>query len=55
MQSYARISQQHARDVQALLSPFQTLYGKLSAAQKQTADQVFRDQANRGEAAAKHG
>lgn len=55
MKSYARISQQHAQDVQALLPPFQALYGKMSQSQKQTADQVFREDANRGRASAQHG
>jgi hypothetical protein len=54
MRSYARISQQHAQDVQALLPPFQALYGKMSPSQKQTADQVFREDANRG-GQAQHG
>jgi hypothetical protein len=56
MRSYARISQQHAQDVQALLPAFQALYGKMSQSQKQAADQVFREDANRGEASqAQHG
>jgi len=56
MKSYARISREHAEDVQALLPPFQALYGKMSPTQRQTADQVFREDANRGEAArAQHG
>jgi protein CpxP len=55
MKSYARISREHAEDVQALLPPFQALYGKMSQSQKQTADQVFREDANRGAAQAQHG
>ncbi len=56
MRSYAKISQQHAQDVQALVSPFQALYGKMSQSQKQTADQVFREDANRGQPSqAQHG
>jgi protein CpxP len=56
MKSYARVSRQHAEDVQALLPPFQALYSKMSPEQKQTADQVFREDANRGAAAgAQHG
>jgi protein CpxP len=49
MQSYARLSQQHAQDVQALLPPFRALYGRMSQSQKQTADQVFREDANHGD------
>ena len=52
MRSYAQLSQQHAQDVQALLPPFEALYGSMSETQKHTADQVFRDDANRG---AQHG
>jgi hypothetical protein len=48
MKSYAQISQQHAQDVQALLPPFEELYGSMSDSQKRTADQVFREDANRG-------
>jgi hypothetical protein len=56
MKSYARVSRQHAEDVQALLPPFQALYSKMSPEQKQTADQVFREDANRGATAgAQHG
>jgi len=54
MRSYAHISEQHAHDVQSLLPPFQALYGKMSQSQKQAADQVFREDANRGEQA-QHG
>jgi periplasmic protein CpxP/Spy len=54
MKSYAQISQQHAQDVQALLPPFEALYGSMSESQKHTADQVFREDANRG-APAQHG
>lgn len=56
MKSYAHISQQHAKDVQALLPPFEALYGSMSESQKQTADQVFRQDANRGDKASpQHG
>ena len=56
MRSYARLSQQHAQDVQSLVPAFQALYGKMSQAQKQTADQVFREDANRGaQSHAQHG
>lgn len=48
MKSYAQLSQQHAQDVQALLPPFEALYGSMSETQKHTADQVFREDANRG-------
>jgi nitric oxide reductase large subunit len=48
MKSYAQISQQHAADVQSLLPPFEALYGSMSESQKHTADQVFREDANRG-------
>lgn len=48
MRSYAQISQQHAQDVQALLPPFEALYASMSENQKHTADQVFREDANRG-------
>jgi len=54
MRSYAQLSQQHAQDVQALLPPFEALYGSMSEAQKHTADQVFREDANRGNPA-QHG
>jgi len=56
MRSYARVSQQHAQDVQALVPPFQALYGKLTESQKHTADEVFREDANRGnQAREQHG
>jgi periplasmic protein CpxP/Spy len=48
MKSYAQISQEHAQDVQALLPPFEALYASMSESQKHTADQVFRQDANRG-------
>ena len=54
MRSYAQLSQQHAQDVQALLPPFEALYGSISETQKRMADQVFRDDVNRG-AQAQHG
>ncbi len=56
MKSYARVSREHADDVQALLPPFKSLYAKMTESQKQTADQMFREDANRGgPAAAQHG
>lgn len=54
MKSYAQLSEQHAQDVQALLPPFEALYASMSESQKHTADQVFREDANRG-APAQHG
>ena len=45
MQSYAQLAQLHAQDVQKLTTAFQTLYGSLSEAQKQAADQAFRPRA----------
>jgi hypothetical protein len=54
MKSYAKLSEEHAQDVQALLPPFEALYASMSQSQKQTADQVFREDANRG-AQAQHG
>jgi periplasmic protein CpxP/Spy len=47
MQSYARVANDHARDVQNLVPAFQALYDTMSASQKMTADQVFRDDAGR--------
>jgi len=49
MQSYARVATDHARDVQKLVPAFQALYDTMSVKQKQTADQVFRDDAHRGD------
>jgi hypothetical protein len=54
MRSYARISLQHARDVQNLVPAFDTLYAAMSDTQKHTADQVFRADSYRG-GDAKHG
>ena len=42
MQSYAQISEQHARHVQKLVLAFQTLYGAMPDEQKQLADEVIR-------------
>ncbi len=47
MQSYAQIEQTRAQDMQKLVPAFQTLYTSLSDAQKQQADQLFRNQAAR--------
>jgi periplasmic protein CpxP/Spy len=49
MQSYALVANDHARDVQKLVPAFQALYDTMSVKQKQTADQVFRDDAHRGD------
>lgn len=48
MKSYAQIAKQHAEDVRALVTPFEALYASMSESQKQNADQVFREDANRG-------
>jgi protein CpxP len=48
MQSYAQIAQEHAEDVQRLVTAFQPLYAAMPDAQKKIADDVFRN------AAAKH-
>ena len=47
MQSYAKIAEAHAQDVQKLVPAFETLYNSMSAEQKRTADQVFRSYAER--------
>jgi hypothetical protein len=47
LQSYARIEQVKAEDVQKLLPAFQSLYAALSDQQKQQADQLFRDYGRR--------
>jgi hypothetical protein len=47
MQSYAKIAEAHAQDVQKLVPAFETLYNSMSAEQKHTADQVFRSYAER--------
>jgi periplasmic protein CpxP/Spy len=54
MQSYARIANDHARNVQNLVPVFQALYDTMSANQKRTADQVFRDDAHRHGARVRH-
>jgi len=45
MQSYAQIAQEHAEDVQRLVTAFQPLYAAMPDAQKKIADQVFRNAA----------
>ena len=47
MQSYAKIAEAHAQDVQKLVPAFETLYNSMSAEQKHSADQVFRSYAER--------
>jgi periplasmic protein CpxP/Spy len=42
MESYAKLSQLHAADMQKLSAAFQTVYNAMSSEQKQTADRVFR-------------
>ncbi len=49
MQSYAKIAEAHAQDVQKLVPAFEALYNSMSAEQKHTADQVFRSYAERGQ------
>ncbi len=51
MQSYAHIAALHAQGMRKLVPAFEHLYHTMSAAQKQTVDQVFRNDANRGKAA----
>jgi Skp family chaperone for outer membrane proteins len=43
MESYAKIEQMRASDVQNLVPAFQTLYNSLSDQQKQEADRLFRN------------
>lgn len=45
MQSYAQIAQEHAEDVQRLVTAFEPLYTAMPDAQKKIADQVFRNTA----------
>jgi hypothetical protein len=47
MQSYARIAQQHAEDMQKLATAFQPVYQSMSDDQKQNADTVFRGRGDR--------
>ncbi len=47
MRFYADVSAQHAKDVVALVAPFQALYDSMSPEQKAHADEVFRAQAQR--------
>ncbi len=47
MQSYADAAEQHAENMKRLTAAFQTLYNAMSDAQKKTADEVFRNYAQR--------
>lgn len=44
MQSYAQLAQVHATNMQKLASTFQSLYSSFSKAQKENADNVFRNE-----------
>lgn len=48
VKSYAALSAEHAKDMQNLVPTFQALYDSMSDSQKHVADQVFRNDANRG-------
>ena len=48
MQSYAQLAEAHAQDVQKLVPAFQAVYDSMSADQKRTADQLFRNYAEHG-------
>jgi protein CpxP len=52
MKSYAQLAERHAQDVQKLVPAFDALYASMSPSQKQTADQVFRQDAGQGQAGA---
>jgi protein CpxP len=47
MQSYEQIAEQHAQHVQKLVPAFQNVYNVMSEEQKQLADQVFRENAQK--------
>ncbi len=47
LRSFANIQRQQARDMERLSSAFDALYSQLSPQQRQTADQMFRDYAQR--------
>src|ERR1700722_20305762 len=55
MQSYAQLAANHAQDVQKLVSVFQALYDTMSDSQKQTADEIFRDDARHHRHGRPHG
>ncbi|WP_338524379.1 Spy/CpxP family protein refolding chaperone [Pseudomonas batumici] len=44
MQSYAKLAQMHADNMQKLATAFSALYGTLSPVQKKTADKLFRNE-----------
>jgi len=48
MQSYAQVAEEHAQDVQKLVTAFQGVYDTMSPDQKRTADQLFRNYTERG-------
>lgn len=50
MQTFTQIQFQQAQDMQRLLPAFQQLYTELSPQQRQVADDMFRDYAERGPA-----
>ncbi len=49
MQSYAQVAEEHAQDVQKLVTAFQGVYDTMSPDQKRTADQLFRNYTERGQ------
>ena len=51
MKSYAHIAALHAQNMRKMLPAFEHLYHAMPAGQKQTVDQVFRNDAYRGKAA----
>ena len=51
MRSYTHIATAHARAMRRLLPAFEHLYTTMSASQKATADQLFRNDAYRGKPA----
>ncbi|MDB5978963.1 MAG: hypothetical protein JWR07_5723 [Nevskia sp.] len=54
MKSYAALAQMHADNMQKMVTAFTSLYGVLSDEQKQTADVVFRNQAEKKHHGGKH-
>jgi hypothetical protein len=48
MTSYGKLADQHAQDVQKLVTAFGTLYNAMSDDQKKNADEYFRHEAMRG-------
>jgi periplasmic protein CpxP/Spy len=55
MQSYEKIAEQHAADMQKLLPAFEALYNTLSDRQKAAADRAFRASAERYARHREHG